>query len=219
MAIRCPWQKGALEKCHGAHGKKVHDNPERNPSRAARCFIMMNHYGSSWWVSMTQHDESSRFIVMNHMMCIIMMHHDDSSWWLSMMSHHESSWWTIVIHHDESLHNGDSSRWIMMMVMLCLLSSALFMACVFLGGETIGMTCQNQHKSLLATDSPDLGGVSRGTACSPFDLIWSNGRSPCFRFWRQKRAIWVTYCKTMQPQMYDTVLTCTCICTCTCMYM
>jgi hypothetical protein len=41
MAKRRPWQKDALEKCHGAHAKKRNENPERNP------FIMMNRHDSS----------------------------------------------------------------------------------------------------------------------------------------------------------------------------
>jgi len=36
MAKRLPWQKDALEKCHGAYGKKGHGHPTRNPFRAAR---------------------------------------------------------------------------------------------------------------------------------------------------------------------------------------
>ena len=47
MAKMRPWQKDALEKCHGGHAKKRNENPERNPFRAAWCLITMNHHDSS----------------------------------------------------------------------------------------------------------------------------------------------------------------------------
>jgi len=51
MAKTHPWQKGALGKSHGAHGKKGHDNPERNAFRVvvvlhnaeSSCFIIISH--------------------------------------------------------------------------------------------------------------------------------------------------------------------------------
>ena len=61
MAKRCSWQKGTLGNSHGVHGKKGHDNPERNPFRAVRCCRMMNSHCSSW------------FIMINHL-----IHHDES---------------------------------------------------------------------------------------------------------------------------------------------
>jgi len=51
--LRAPWQKGDHGKktpwanVMGSRGKKGHDNPKRNPFRAAWCFITKNQHDSS----------------------------------------------------------------------------------------------------------------------------------------------------------------------------
>ena len=78
--LRAPWQKGDHGKktpwanVMGSRGKKGHDNPKRNPFRAAWCFITKNQHDSSRWM--------------------IMMNRHDSSWWIIM---------TAMMNHDESL--------------------------------------------------------------------------------------------------------------------
>jgi len=99
---------GAINRCvvfiHGVHGRKGHDNPEMNPSIAARRFIMMSHRDeSSWSMTMEHHDASSQCpIIDDSAWWAIVSRHGESIWLIVMNENATSSWCISMVHHHDS---------------------------------------------------------------------------------------------------------------------